>query len=153
MNAKTTTREATKAKVPSKPRVTVAEYLTAQIDLCGKSQLEIAREIGFEKPNIITMFKQGKSKLPIGRVEAMAKALGVDPTYLYSLCMQEYEPDVWPIVQKMMQRNGLTETQSEVLEILDSTGVPNPVIRTVEERERIFNAFSKLRPANTVSGD
>lgn len=153
MNAKTMTKEGSKSKAPAKPRTTVAEYLTAQIDLCGKSQLEIAREVGFEKPNVVTMFKQGKSKLPISRVEPMARALGVDPTFLYSLCMQEYEPDTWPMVQRMMQRNGLTETQAEVLEILDSTGVVNPVIRTGEERERIFTAFSKLRSANTVSGD
>lgn len=154
MNATAYVKDAAlKAKSPAKQRVTVAEYLAAQIDLSGKSQLDIAREVGFEKPNIITMFKQGKSKLPMSRVEKMAKALGVDPTYLYSLCMAEYEPDVWPIVQAMMKRNGLTETQAEILEILDSTGVVNPVIRTGEERERIFSAFKKLRGANEIAGD
>jgi transcriptional regulator with XRE-family HTH domain len=134
---------------------TVAEYLTAQIDLCGKSQLQIAREVGFEKPNIITMLKQGKSKVPISRVGKLAKALGVDPWYLYQLAMGEYEPDTWAAIENEVLRGQpvLTENEKEILGLLRSCGVPNPKVRTQEERQRILTAFGRLRPDNARLDD
>ena len=44
-----------------------------------KTQAEIAEEAGFVNPNMVTMIKQGATKLPIDRVPALAKALEVDP--------------------------------------------------------------------------
>lgn len=35
-----------------------------------KTQLEIARESGFIQPNMLSMFKNGSSKLPLDRVPA-----------------------------------------------------------------------------------
>jgi transcriptional regulator with XRE-family HTH domain len=131
-------------------KMTVAEYLTVQISSCGKSQQEIARDVGFEKPNIITMLKQGKSKLPISRVGKMAKALGVDPWYLYQLAMREYEPDTWGTIETEVLRGQpvLTENEKGILQLLRSCGVPNPKVRTQEERERLLSAFNRLRPDN-----
>jgi hypothetical protein len=43
---------------------TVAEYLAAQISLSGKSQADIAREVGYERSNVVNMMKQGTLKLP-----------------------------------------------------------------------------------------
>ena len=149
----TTTKEKA-TKTASKPRVTVAEYLTAQIDLCGKSQLEIAREVGFEKPNIITMLKQGKSKLPMGRVGRMAKALGVDPMHLFSLLMQEYEPDTWAMIQEsILNQPYISANEFEIIQLVRQANVVNPKVRTQEERERILSAINKLRPDNTASTD
>jgi hypothetical protein len=151
MTAKTV---ALKPKAAMKPRITVAEYLTAQIDLCGKSQMEIARECGFEKPNIITMIKQGKSKLPIARVGVFAHSLGVDAGYLYSLAMQEYEPETWSMIQDLvMKQPYVSENEMEILEVVRSSNVVNPKIRTIEEKERLLTAINKLRPDNAVSGD
>jgi transcriptional regulator with XRE-family HTH domain len=135
-------------------KMTVAEYLTAQINLCGKTQLDIAREVGFEKPNIITMLKQGKSKLPISRIGKLAKSLGVDPWYLYQLAMSEYEPDTWSVIEEDILRGQpvLTENEKEILALLRSCRVPNPKVRTLEERERLLSAFNRLRPDNVSAG-
>lgn len=153
MNA-TATKPKVERKAPAKPKITVAEYLARQIDLSGKTQLEIARECGFEKPNVITMFKQGKSKLPISRVGVMAKALGVDPVYLFQLAMQEYEPDTWAVIQdSILKQPVLTQNELEILELVRSANVVNPKVRTIEEKERILTAINKLRPENAVAGD
>lgn len=139
-----------------RPNITVAEYLTAQIELCGKTQLEIARELGFEKPNVITMFKQGKSKLPIGRVGKMAKALGVDPKFLYALAMSEYEPETWAALEEAnIFGEGVIvfENEKEILKLVRECGVISPTVRTNEERERLLKAFKTLRPAASVSTD
>jgi hypothetical protein len=55
----------------------------------------IARECGFPKPNFITMLKQGKSPLPLNRVEKLAKALDIDPVLLMKHCLQEYETEAF----------------------------------------------------------
>lgn len=154
MVTKSAKKELKKAPPQLKSKLTVAEYLTAQIDLCGKSQKDIARECGFEKPNVITMFKQGISKLPIARVGLMAKALGVDPLFLFQLVMNEYEPETWSAIQaQVLKQPAITANEAEIIEIVRSANVVNPKVRTIEERERILSAINKLRPENAVAGD
>ena len=76
------------------PKITtVAEYLSAQLDVSEKSQKEIAKEIGYDRPNVVSMMKCGVTKLPIAKVGPLAKALGVDPHRLLDLAMREYQPD------------------------------------------------------------
>jgi len=50
-----------------------------------KSQAEIAHDAGFVNPNVLTMIKQGGTKLPLDRVPALAKALDADPRRLFLL--------------------------------------------------------------------
>lgn len=76
----------------------VPDYLAQQIILCGKSQKEIAEEVGYEKPNVITMMKQGHTKIPIVKVGAFARALEVDPAYLLRLVCMEYMPETWAAI-------------------------------------------------------
>ena len=54
-----------------------------------KSQKEIAEEVGFINPNILSLFKSGASKIPLDRVPALAKALEVDPAYLMRLSLEQ----------------------------------------------------------------
>ncbi len=46
-----------------------------------KSQLQIANDAGFPNPNMVTMIKNGSSKLAMDRVPSMARALECDPAY------------------------------------------------------------------------
>ena len=102
----------TTTKKKNAKAMTVADYLNHQIEICGKTQREISLEIGYDKPNIITMFKQGLTKLPITKVEKMATALGVDPKYLLRLVLNEYMPDTLPVIEKFM---GYAITDNEKL--------------------------------------
>lgn len=130
---------------------TVAEYLTIQIDLCGKPQFEIARMCNFPKPNIITMIKQGKTKLPTAKIGLMAAALGVDPLHLFKIVMQEYEPDTWEMIQDSILKQPLvTENEMKILEVIREANVVNPKIRTNEDRMRIMDAVSALKPDNAT---
>jgi predicted XRE-type DNA-binding protein len=93
-------------KTNQKGNVSVASYLTSQIDLVvgsgEKTQKQIAAELGYTKPNIITMFKQGLTNLPINKVELMAKAIHADPVYLLRLTMQEYMPEAFETITKIL---------------------------------------------------
>lgn len=80
----------------------VAQYIAAAIDRCGKSQLQISEEAGFSKANVITMIKQGKTKLPVARIEGLSRALEVDPYELLDLVMSEDFPDHWAFIRRTL---------------------------------------------------
>jgi len=77
----------------------VAEYLTHQLRLCGKTQKQVAKEVGYDKPNIITMMKRGQTKIPLEKVPALAKALSVDPAHFLRIAMLEYAPENWRVIE------------------------------------------------------
>ena len=58
-----------------------------------KSQIEIATEAGFLNPNMVSMIKNGSSKLALDRVPSFAKALDCDAAYLMRLT--ELLPNSW----------------------------------------------------------
>jgi transcriptional regulator with XRE-family HTH domain len=92
----------------------IAEYLTKQIDVqasLGKNQRQIAAEIGYEKPNMISMFKRGEAKVPLDKIPALARALNVDPALLFRLAIQQYWPELLKSVAEIF---GTVLTKNEV---------------------------------------
>ena len=83
-------------------KIKVAEYLTAQLEICGKSQKEIAKEVGFPKANVLTMLKQGNTRVPIHRVPALAEALGVDPAKFMRMVLAEYHPEILKAIESSL---------------------------------------------------
>jgi transcriptional regulator with XRE-family HTH domain len=94
----------------------VAQYLTYHISKSGKTQREIAREIGYTKPNIITMFKQGLTKLPLEKVGPIAKALEISPDELFYKVMNEYMPETFQAIMPLLHGVELTKDELEVIE-------------------------------------
>ena len=82
----------------------VAEYISAQLEACGKSQKKVAKEAGFTNPNILTMIKQGLTKLPIKRVNDLAEALGVNKAKLMRMVLQEYQPEILEAIEDSLGR-------------------------------------------------
>jgi transcriptional regulator with XRE-family HTH domain len=77
---------------------TVAQFIAQRIKESSKSQLEIAEACGWGKtPNMVTMVKQGKSRLPLEKIGPMATALGVQPVYLPD---QRFAPPAYPYVRE-----------------------------------------------------
>lgn len=101
-----------------KKSVTVAAYIKQQLALTDKSQKQIATEVGFNQPNNVSMIKEGISKLPINRVPAFAKALGVDSVHLLRLTMKEYMPETWNVIESMLGQSLITENERHLLEMV-----------------------------------
>ena len=47
-----------------------------------KSQVRLSEELGYDNQNMITMIKQGKTRVPLEKVVPLARALDVDPSAL-----------------------------------------------------------------------
>jgi transcriptional regulator with XRE-family HTH domain len=115
----------------SHERHTVAQYLTLLINNSEKTQRQIAQEIGYTKPNIITMFKQGLTKLPLEKIGPLAKALEIAPDDLFFKVMSEYMPETFEALSPFLCGQMLSK---EELALLDN-------YRTfiVLERKRLAN--------------
>lgn len=98
--------------------VTVAQYLTRQVEICVKTQAVIAEEAGFPNSNVISILKKGVSKVPVNRVPGLARALGVDPVYLLGLVMNEYMPETWAVISEVLGKNLVTQAEHEVLNVV-----------------------------------
>lgn len=93
----------------------VAEFITHKIRVSGKLQVEIASEMGYDKPNIITMFKQGKTRIPLDKVGLLAKALEIDPALLLQKVMREYMPETLAALQSALDGLQLTQNERELI--------------------------------------
>jgi hypothetical protein len=103
----------------AKDKLSVAQYITHQLLLCGRQQKEIADELNYEKPNVITMFKQGTTKVPINKIPAFAKALGVDPVHFLKLALAEYMPETWEVISSVLNTQSMvSEHEMKILDIV-----------------------------------
>lgn len=99
--------------------ITVAKFIGQHIEHSGRLQEEIANDCGFVNRNIISMIKNGVTKLPLAKVGVMAKALDVDPAYLLRLTMTEYMPEVWSVMESIFGRASfVTVHELDLLELL-----------------------------------
>lgn len=92
-----------------------------------KSQLQIANEAGFPNPNMVTMIKNGSSKLAMDRVPSMARALECDPAYLLRLSLEQAIGDT--AAQSVMEIFGTPVTSNElgwIQEIRDASDQSDP---------------------------
>jgi hypothetical protein len=112
----------------------VAEFLTFHIDISDKAQKDIASEIGYDKPNVLTMIKQGKTKLPLTKIGPIAKAIDADPAYLLRLALTEYVPETWSAIEGLLPGELLTANERKLIEEfrkLSNDTDPAPIV--VEE--------------------
>lgn len=127
----------------------VAALVTEQIRFIGKKQLEIAEEAGFDNANVITMIKQGRTKLPLGKVGSMAKALELDPTYLIKLCIEEYQPETWDAIRPYMDEIVTADELSIVLSIRNAIGSPYISALNMDQRNKLDDFILTMK--NEVS--
>lgn len=82
----------------------VARLVTEMCNRTDKTQVQIAQEAGFEKTNIITMLKSGRTKFPLSRIVQFSRACEYNPEILLDACMKEYYPDLSDILLSIKGR-------------------------------------------------
>lgn len=108
-----------------------------------KSQLQIANEAGFPNPNMVSLIKNGSSKLALDRVPSMARALECDPAYLLRLTLEQQEGST--AAQALIEIFGTPVTTNELgwLEVIrEASGSSDPRV-TTRSRATIRAIFGK----------
>ncbi len=80
----------------------VASFVERRVNQSPYSQKEIAEMCGFNTPNMITMLKQGITKVPVEKIPALAKALDVNQVDLFTLVMKNYRPKEYEVIVKIL---------------------------------------------------
>lgn len=109
----------------------VARFINNRIEETGQLQKDIAAKCGFDKPNIITMIKQGSTRLPLDKIGPMAKALETDPVQLLKMCMEEYHPATWRAIEPFME-TAMTKDELRLLKAL-RTSVGGPYVSSLSD--------------------
>lgn len=122
----------------------LAQYISKQIDVqvsMGKNQRQIAHEIGYEKPNMISMFKRGEAKVPLDKIPALAKALNVDPAFLFKLAIQQYWPEMGQAIAEIFGTI-LTRNETKMIELIRSLTKGSDPELTHRVKRKLKAAFS-----------
>ncbi len=119
-------------------RTTVADFIADRLADCDKTQREVATECGFETPNIITMFKNGSTRVPLNRIGPLAKAIGADPAHLLRLVMAEYLPDTWEAIEETMQSTILTANELKLIRAYREVTGDNDAEAVVINRDAVI---------------
>jgi transcriptional regulator with XRE-family HTH domain len=126
----------------------IAVFLTRAIDaLQGiKSQREIAQEIGYEKPNMISMFKRGEAKVPLDKIPLLAKALNVDPAHLLRMALQQYNPEFYKVIGQILDNKDIvSDNEIAVIKELRKLTGERDVTLTGDLKKKLRECFKGFK--------
>jgi transcriptional regulator with XRE-family HTH domain len=126
----------------------IAVFLTRAIDaLQGtKSQREIAQEIGYEKPNMISMFKRGEAKVPLEKIPQLARAINVDPAHLLRMALQQYNPEFYKVIGLILDNKDIvTENEVAVIKEIRKLTGERDIHLTGDIKKRLKEAFKGFK--------
>jgi len=119
----------------------IAKFLDHQIDTLkgAKTQREVAAEIGYDKPNMISMFKRGEVRVPLNKIPALAKAINADPAHLFRLALEQHWPGMIETIDAIFGQVATANEQQILLkkwrEATDNTDPdPTPAIERAVDR-------------------
>lgn len=127
-----------------------AHFISARIGEIGKSQRQIAKEAGFDSPNVVSMIKTGTTKLPLAKIGSFAKAVNMDPVQLLQMCMHEYYPQTWEIISPLFDSALTCDELALVKSLRSAIGGPYVMTLTPKERKLLNDFLHALRKTAPV---
>jgi transcriptional regulator with XRE-family HTH domain len=106
-----------------------AEFLKKALDQAPLTQREVAERAGFQRPNILSMMKNGETKVPLNRIPELARACEVKPSTFIRVAMKEYHPEVWAILEDIFD-GCLTPAEEEMMMLFRIANVEGDVQMT-----------------------
>lgn len=131
-------------------KLTVAQYIEQQLLFCGRSQREVAEMMGYTNPNIVTMFKSGKTKVPLNKTAQLAKALNVDPVFFTRLVLDEYAPDLSEVFTMLLGRAAMVSDNELALLALAREATQGSEFNLDDDkvRDELSAAFQEVATRN-----
>lgn len=126
----------------------MAKFLDKRISQLPTTQREIAQEMGYARPNILSMMKSGEAKVPLDRVPAMAKALNADSAQFFRMALEQHfrGTEVTKVINDIFGTI-VSKNEAEILEVVRDASDDNDPALTGEDKEALA-AFLKDLFAN-----
>ena len=112
------------------PPVPLHLYLSRLIDdRRDLTNVEIAKRLGYPRPNVIAMMRTGSMKVPLSKVPALAEILGIDPISMLQRVLLEYDPDLWTALASVLGKTLVTKNELALITTLrDLAGGTDPAV-------------------------
>jgi len=126
------------------PASATARLFSNYVNLSHLTQREIAARAGYPRPNIITMFKTGETKIPIEKIPVFAEILGIDAKRFLRVALEEYDPGVLKVIEARFGPQ-VSRNEHEILqEIRKRSNGSDPKLVTQAQRDAIGAFVARL---------
>lgn len=115
--------KAGRPRVSSKTAITspLSEYLDAHWDGTGLTNDESASHFGFRAANVVSMWRTGRTAVPLGHVPKIAQLLNVDVMVVFVLWLRQLrlrKDAVPPTLVETLERRLTTANEASVIRAL-----------------------------------
>ena len=111
------------------------QYLSDHINRSAIKQNEMAVELGYANPNIISMIKQGKTRVPYHKIPIFAKLLDLDPKATLVRAMSEYDPVLLKTVESIFF-SVISKNEMKIInKIRVLSDYSDPEIKTIRHKQ------------------
>lgn len=125
-------------------------FISTLIDGSGKSRKEIAMQAGLGQANMISMLKKGGTKLPLAKIGTFAKAVNTDPVQLAHMCLREYHPNVWDVMNSLLEPAVTSDEIRMIKALRAAVGGPFLMALRSVERDRLDDFLRAIADSKTV---
>tara|TARA_R110000782_G_scaffold54577_1_gene115319 strand:- start:110 stop:541 length:432 start_codon:yes stop_codon:yes gene_type:complete len=96
----------------------LSEFIDARWSTTGLTNDQAAGKFGFKAANVVSMWRTGKTPIPIARLPMIAQLLRVDLTLLFVLWLKQYRArtdSAPPVLIEVLERHLVTANEAEVI--------------------------------------
>ena len=99
-----------------------------------RTQRELAEAMGFSTPNMLSMIRTGKAKVPFAKIPVIAAVLDIDPALLLRFHLREQWPEFEEVVFEIFG-GVLTNAEREWIELFGDLGLSNVPKNAIKRKE------------------
>jgi len=137
--------------------ISVADYVAKRINKLaerGKTARQIAEEVGYRSPNMISMLKSGRAKVPFEKIPSLARALDMDPGLLLRLTLSEYSPDLHRTIVEIFGAITTANERDMINSIREGSKYSDPLVTEDQKRQlrEFFESQTKAIESSASSG-
>ena len=93
----------------------LAAYIDRMIHRAGLKKVEVAKALGYERANVISMMTKGQMSIPLTKVPALAALLGIERRTLLHMVLREYNPELLLVLCEV-EGHSLSRNELELVE-------------------------------------
>jgi hypothetical protein len=122
----------------------LAEWLDANLNsMSGMSNIEIADHFGYERPNMISMMKKGRVKVPLDKLSEISKLTHVKLSFLLPLWVQQHaNSEAYEDILRET-RKFTSQTEDEVVSMMRAAD-PSNRLNSMELSSDFKDKFKQL---------
>lgn len=114
----------------------VSTLISARIEKLApyKTQRELAKTMGFSTPNMLSMIRTGRAKVPFAKIPIIADVLEIDPALLLRLHLREQWPEFELVVFEIFG-GIITLAERDWIEFFAEIDMPAPPSSAAKRKE------------------